>query len=351
METASELETNPGKPDTGKPPVKGMRDSFKSSEPTIREPEIATEIEKEIEKIEPKKEPDTATTPELLKGIEADDKPVKPKLEKKETGAEYIKRSEAERDAAIKASEAERKRAEEALAARAELEEQIERIRFESSPRYRREFVEPINAKIALAEKSLDGIDNAKEIISSARSLEGKARWDYLDENVESRSAASALASLLIEIDGLEARRQESVEQHKTISEKHAREVGQRADALVGEVFDRVGKSISERLSVFRKTGDSKIDSAVDARIEQVKMLLSGAAGVDDQAAAAFLAVSAPEYIRANRELTSENSVLRERLAKFEGGNPSINGREEPQPKDVQPVGLRQRTSEWLKGR
>lgn len=344
-----DIPTNPGKPDTGKPPVHGMRGSFKPKPETTPEPAPTPEPSEASEKKDV-----VATTPlsEILAGIEVEE-PVETKepAKKKETGAEYIKRMEAalkERDAAI---EAERKKTEAILAERAELEARVERLRLEESPRYKREFVEPINKKLALVDKALAGVEGANKIIETALSLEGKARWDYLDENIDSRTAASAVASTLMEIDALEAKRKEAIDNWQLMAEDYSREGNAKAAALVDGLFDKVVTNVSQRISALRKTGDAANDAAVEARIAQARSILAGEATPEDQATAALLAVSVREYIDANRLLSNENASLRERLSKYEGNKPSIGGRAEETTTTTKPQGFRDRTSQWLSAR
>lgn len=191
-----------------------------------------------------------------------------------------------------------------------ELNGTIEKVSIERSPKFQKTFIAPLKEAreevFAYAEEVLGD----KELAAKAFKLKGKARFDFLEEEVGSSLAASEFLRLLNIHDKRQGAVDRALADHEKVKESFVEEETFNEAAQLKELednFDSFAESISSRFVLFKqKPGDSEFNTGVESRLAQAKALVLGTASEEDIRLAPFLAVMAKDYLEENNNLKKE---------------------------------------------
>ena len=213
-----------------------------------------------------------------------------------------------------------------------ELNEALSVSNLEKHPKFREQFVKPINAQIERAQAYVPEEQRA-QLDKILRMPIGEDRANALDtltgELPPSRQAY--LQSTVNRIDEIAFERDSQVKDSKDSYERLLKEEQQVTEVKHQErnkqlekTFDQTLKDAQENISVFQlREGDEEWNTGVRERVALAKNILMEQNTFEDAATAALWAASGGAFLEQNTALVEHNRRLTEELTKLKGAEPN----------------------------
>lgn len=243
----------------------------------------------------------------------------KEKPKSKEDNMRELARSRDEAVAQRQQAEARLKELEEQHKAKlAELEGIVEKTAFESSPKFKKSYVTPVEEAANAVKAFVEEMGEDASVAEKLLSLKGKERIEYLDATFGTTTASAELLRLATIYGEKTKARDAAIVNYKQTREQFSQqeiEHSAKEERRLEDNFNRVLEKLTPKVSLLRKIdGDVEHNNRVDEMVQTARAIMMGKASEEDMLTAPFLAVAAKMYMKRNKELLAELQKYKSRV-------------------------------------
>ena len=214
----------------------------------------------------------------------------------------------------------------------------------ERHPKFREQFVKPIESQIERAQSYVAEEDRA-QLAKVLKMPIGEARANALDELTGELPASrqAYLQSVVNRIDEISFDRDKQledsrasydklVEEEQLVSDKKSAE----RDKALGQSFDTMLKEAQDNIPIYQmREGDDEWNSGVRERVNLAKKILMEQNSFEDAATAALWAASGGALVEQNAGLVEHNRRLQAEISQLKGAEPEASGSAGGKPQPV----------------
>lgn len=218
---------------------------------------------------------------------------------------------------------------------RAEMESELERLAFERSPRFQKQFVAREKATIDRATKAFTDAGGEASLLPEILAATPARRFAMLDELEMSGSGKQYVISVLSEHDAIQSEKAAALsESRERLSQWQNEDKAQQEAAAsqrtveMKKLLDRTIIETATEFEPFRKVdGNDKWNAEVDERITEVHRIAVGESTEKEIVQKIARGVAADRIHQMFRTVRDENTKLKERIASLEAAQPGAGGR------------------------
>lgn len=222
-----------------------------------------------------------------------------------------------------------------------ELEEKIERIAFQESPKYQK-FGTEEKAEIAAAKSYIEGSEINPAILEAAASTHGAARMKLLTEAGLDANTIAIVAPHLARVDAIRRERDASLESWKqTVGQEQEQTKAQQKQAeeqrvaQEKQVFEKVRMGMSKLPAFTKVDGQDKWNALVEQNLKESEDFFHGRKSLEELAQLGFRGVAQKTTELMNKELVKQVDALRAENTKLKAAQPDTAARGETETKKV----------------
>lgn len=217
-----------------------------------------------------------------------------------------------------------------------ERDSELERLAFERSPRFQKQFVAREQATVARAKQALVDAGGDAALLDEILAAKGPRRFALLDElDTQSASARQYLITALSEHDAIQSEKAAALgESRERLTQWQNEDKAQQEAAAsqrtveMKKLLDRTIIETATEFEPFRKVeGNDKWNAEVDERIAEVHRIAVGESTEKEIVQKIARGVAADRIHQMFRTVRDENTKLKERIASLEAAQPGAGGR------------------------
>ena len=223
-------------------------------------------------------------------------------------------------------------------AERQQLNDEIEKIAFERSPKFRQQYIAREDSLKNQALKLLKSAGVDETLFEQAVIASEKKKFELLSDESLSDGHRSALASLLIQYDMLQEEKNQALSKSKEYASQLAQEEESKKQAEITQfqekekqVFTSALERISKTYEPFTKVeGNEAWNKQVETNVEVAKKFFSGQLSWDELAEMALYGSGAKTIHHMFKTVQTKLNEANAEIKRLKSASPSVNGHTAP---------------------
>lgn len=214
---------------------------------------------------------------------------------------------------------------------KAEFEAELERLAFERSPQFKKQFIARETATVERAKKAFTDAGGDVSLLPEIMAASGARRFQLLDDLDISQSAKHYLITTLSEHDAIQSEKTEALSQSRERltayeqeqqAEREAHQAKRTSD--LSKLMDDVLTRTASEFAPLRKVeGNAAWNAEVDERMARVRRIAIGESNDKEILEVVARGVAAERIDQMFQTVRDENKKLREKIAGLEAASPS----------------------------